>query len=567
MRRATQQTKLVETSSYLVGLAVPHLRDAHPDAASTCEEYSRGEALACDFTGIMAQLNHQGVHARVGQVVGYRPGDHIEVLIELPASASVPSVLGKNGLMNGWYADLSLGHRYSHDTETGVVVKSALEVSLCREGARDGSHITEFFPSQRLLHCQNTDSLATFARRWEYPAPPPVAGDVDSTPALRQYVDDVLWPLVRERRQGLLKETGYIAASKAHRTSRVMSTIETVKTDAAPIETPPAAVVVSAVPEPTLEEKTLEYIAKLESQCKALQEAEVKASADRAREENERRIVQFKTAIDMAIGNMDGLSDATRAELKALHHSTIEAAKNASIAEQEAARDKSLGDLVLCSKALNEGKAAARIGNKFGDALYARIMATSATQEMMAAKNPQFELPAEPPAKASKVEGEVAASRHTVATVVEQEEITTSKPGWAGAAFRASLACQAGEASVNVPSYADLARGGYKAITAGVTRRSRDRNGNPIQIVEREYALRYDTPAPLGLKELAPVFHADLIDGLRFDGLFENGVKVRALPYTSTVHDSAINVAKTIESSWNQAPSQGFRLNGSMSTH
>ena len=73
--------RLNDASSYFVGIAVPNLRDEHPDEQSLRQEYSQHDAADSDFTGLDVWLNHAGAATRVGSVVGYRVDENAETVI------------------------------------------------------------------------------------------------------------------------------------------------------------------------------------------------------------------------------------------------------------------------------------------------------------------------------------------------------------------------------------------------------------------------------------------------------------------------------------------------------
>lgn len=227
---------LNESSTYLLGYAMGYVVPQHQTDASACTEYTMDEALSISMKGIGSEVEHGGPWTTVGEVAGYRPmPEHgkVEVLLEFPPSDSPHSIYAKNSLLSAYYCDLSLQHEFGTDDATGRIKKTAIEVSICREGARPGSHIVELFPSQALLNCQTHEFLRIFANRYGYPAPPPLPGFEDEeqlklasvveSKVLDDYVNKTLWPRVAQRRKWLLALNGYIRASKAHKTNSAMS--------------------------------------------------------------------------------------------------------------------------------------------------------------------------------------------------------------------------------------------------------------------------------------------------------------------------------------------------------
>lgn len=229
---------LNEPSTYVLGYAMGYTVPRHQTDASACTEYTMDEALAISMKGIGSEIEHGGPWTTIGEVVGYRPmPEHgkVEVLIEFPPSDSPHSIYAKNSLLSAHYCDLSLQHEFGLDDTTGRIKKRVIEVSVCREGARAGSHIIELFPSQALLNCQTHEFLRIFANRYGYPAPPQLSGFADDeqlklasvveSKELDNYVNNTLWPRVAQRRKALLVLNGYIRASKAHKTNSAMSSV------------------------------------------------------------------------------------------------------------------------------------------------------------------------------------------------------------------------------------------------------------------------------------------------------------------------------------------------------
>ena len=227
--------KLNESSTYVMGFAMGYVVPKHHSIASTCTEYTMQEALKINMTGIGSEVEHGGEGTNVGTVVGYRPVpslNKVEVLIELPASSCLYATHVKNQILGQLLTELSLQHAFSPD-ENGGIEKTEIEVSFCQAGAREGSFVTEVFPSNMLLNCQTHGILRLFAARYGYPLPPDLpnmdagqmqmAGVLESR-ELDDYVNKTLWPRVAMRRQALLKLNGYISASKTQITKTNMAT-------------------------------------------------------------------------------------------------------------------------------------------------------------------------------------------------------------------------------------------------------------------------------------------------------------------------------------------------------
>jgi len=398
--------QLNEDCSYLAGWAVPNLLDEHAEKMSAANEYSKEEGARSDFRGIDTWIEHKGERSRIGVVRGYQSGDHIETVLEMPPDSSIASIWGKNGLFFGHFKDLSLQHRWSSYKGSNEVTKEALEVSICKEGARDGSHITQFYPSRRLLNCQSAMSLAAYAERYGYPAPPELPGvshddlrwhDVRNTPALAEYVEHILGPAVQSRRTSLLKLSGYIAASRAHKATTEtpmasamtnalagagntpapslpqtpafnMTPATALAAAATPAATPqqqptpqqPAATPAAqpaqqpkpgttttttvgasdAMVEDTEEsriavlERVGKELAELTAENARLQQSLVAASNNAKKAELEREEAEIKTKIDYMIDNTDAWPEATQASVRSLAEGKILMARERTPAER-----------------------------------------------------------------------------------------------------------------------------------------------------------------------------------------------------------------------------------------
>lgn len=610
--------KLNDTSTYLTGYAMGYLVDAHVDNESVCREYTPYEALSVDFKGIGSEMEHQGSRFNIGTVAGYRPGkDRAEVLVELPESDSVESIYGKNSLISGRYADLSLQHYYLHDPTTNTVTKHAIEVSVCREGAREGSHITELYPSQSLLNSQTHEFLRLFASRYAYPAPPDLPNmtteekgqaDVFRSPELRAYVNQTLWPLVKARRDALLRLSGYITASKLHKTKPPMSapqqpiaanagqqqtpvvanaesTIDSIVADlgnataSSTIVTPPVLGTTLASA-PTGEQKTATIVspafennamavdngaadaAKLNNKAmleqikreldnKNQQIAELTAKANMASKmaadaEKKRQQVELKSKFDTFIGRCDKIwTERERSSKKDETDNYFKAAELMSSEQADSYLKERFEGLVACAKRDEKDKvahakrvAAARAVAETVDA-EEEMMLRGLWQNVVASKNnnnvnviPQPQLKAfqstssivdaalseladtaddlEPSAKKSVIStsadsGIVAASAKSSVATAALPSVVPGADGWAGEAYKQSLAAQAGLDIISVPSLAELKRGGY-APNTGVVRKSAQFAGKFAS-----FQPRFNEEHQIGLKQWNPQLHNDFL--------------------------------------------------------
>lgn len=604
--------KLTDTSTYLTGYAMGYLVDAHADNESVCREYTPYEALSVDFKGIGSEMEHQGSRFNIGTVVGYRPGkDRVEVLIELPESDSVESIYGKNSLISGRYADLSLQHYYLHDPTTNTVTKHAIEVSVCREGAREGSHITELYPSQSLLNSQTYEFLRLFASRYAYPAPPDLPdmtteerqqADVFRSPELRAYVNQTLWPLVKARRDALLRLSGYITASKLHKTKPPMSapqqsvaatptiatppvtanaesTIDSIVADLGNAATPPV-IGTTLASAPTGEQKTATIVSpaidnnamavdnaaadaaklnnkvmleqiKRELDNKNQQIAELTAKVNMASKmaadaEKKRQQVELKSKFDTFIGRCDKIwTERERTSKKDETDNYFKAAERMSSEEADSFLKERFEGLVACAKRDEKDKivhakrvAAARAVAETVDA-EEEMMLRGLWQNVVASKNnnnvnviPQPQLKPfqstssivdaalseladaaddlEPSAKKSVIStsadsGIVAASAKSSVTTPSLPSVVPGADGWAGEAYKQSLAAQAGLDIISVPSLAELKRGGY-APNTGVVRKSAQFQGKFAS-----FQPRFNEEHQIGLKQWNPQLHNDFL--------------------------------------------------------
>lgn len=661
MQAQEPQFSINETSSYVVGYAVPNLREEHTTDESLCKEYTKDESVECDFRGILSELNHQGVRAIVGGVVGYQAADDIETVIELPANVTAPSVLSKNGLMFGLYKDLSLQHGWKRNRDSGTVSKTAIEVSLCKEGAREGSHITEFYPSRPLLNVQSHKSIEAFANRYKYPAPPTLHdvapadlafADVHNSPEMAQYVDNILWPLVYARRQRLLKSKGYIAASKLHKSSTITTMASTPAAAAIPTATPivsattpsstatpvvetpaqtPAAVPATptstlanafgmaqqpqaAKPGPTvtsppvvetnnamaedLPEDRMAVLTnlskKMDEQAKLLhqqQEALVAASKDREMfeaekkryetEKTERELADYKTQVDMLIGNTDAWDIATQSLIKNQAHQSLELNRSRSPSERRQLFEQQFNELVACSKQAQQAIVPqSRMGvqrpvsNNQWASQQEHDLAIKLTQQTMVQKNSKqfstfpppvpFNTSAQPSQGASasnddSIEqsskrgavatdnGTVAASRTTITSAPLVPEVTQGSEGWAGKCFKLSIEAQSGEDRIVIPSQTDLQKGGIKTVMTGFTRKSKAADGTWVKTNDVNLEDRFTEAKPFGLKEYDPAFYNDLMTTVKTGVLTINGKRGAPVAYDQTVRDRCINDARHFE--------------------
>jgi hypothetical protein len=223
---ATRLTTLDPNASYLTAIVLPNVVDQHSSLDSREKEFDMEDVMKRhDFTGLPARLNHNDVWRDVGWVDGYRPGKNTEVLIRLEPSDDVESLFASNALANGYYRGVSLGHEYTTSVSSSVcggldVRKEGVEISLCSQGRRDGSVISQFFPSLGILLTQDRVGLERFASIYRYPEPPAIGDEfqhASDVPELRAYVERALYPTVARRRNDLLKSAGYIAASRHHK--------------------------------------------------------------------------------------------------------------------------------------------------------------------------------------------------------------------------------------------------------------------------------------------------------------------------------------------------------------
>lgn len=656
---------LNETSSYVVGWSVPYLYDRHESEQSEKEEFTIGESIECDFRGLPAELEHEGARAMVGTIVGHRPGDAIETLIELPASGDKMAILAKNGLSFTRYSDFSLRHRWERDRSTGRITKTAMEVSLCEEGARPGSHISQFYPSKRLLHCFNLASLQAFTARYDYTPPPPIENrledlkfaDVDNTPELAAYVRDVLWPEVHARRQTLLKEAGYIAGSRKHKTTtEPMSTAATNAASATAAPTQSAAAnTASAVPTPTIniaatpsailnpaasaltttapslpppmkadalgaamigtpalaipaatvgagaaaaagsgsamaedtpldamtEQSRIDLWNRAQNKMDGLtaevaaankkvadMQAQLEAAnRDKLQAELARRETEAKTQIDMLLDNHDGLSDEERRSTKEQYNKKLELYRGSNadqykqlvgleVAQLQGTIAASKRNAALMSQAQQRPTAyAPKQWASRTEFELARQIAGPATAHIINEKN--FGRISNPPGSASIAdepaardeqqaakkaaigndEGVVSASArgHTVVAhntgQTPEPQVTQDTKGWAGICFRMSLAEQAGQATIIVPSQEQMMRGGSVATETNVVRRHKRADGSTVSVPEIELRERFENEKPWDLNDYDPQIVQDIKAAL-YTGVFHrHGKPQQALPY------------------------------------
>ena len=272
-------------------VVLPDLPDKNTDLFAKKTEYTKEQAKQIDLTGIPILVEHKEQLGRVGETIAYAVRDgssnfgaRAEVLFVIDGDRDACDSahrmrldFQRNALMNGAHRDVSLGHAYqtiplpsgmykaSSDGEPApdcLIRKSALEISTCAAGKRDGSHILAYLPCAETLRNATERAVRMFCAQHNYVPPPPVSNGADWS----RHVEDVIAQVDRRREQLLSREVvGYHRASSgASETievrmpwhfvkasaSAVLSTESTVAPTAALATTAPAATLPDSDPAP-----------------------------------------------------------------------------------------------------------------------------------------------------------------------------------------------------------------------------------------------------------------------------------------------------------------------------
>jgi hypothetical protein len=131
-------------SAVFVARVLPECAEAAGDLREMAEEFEAGEADELRLAGLPIHLEHND-ELVVGTVEREWMQGNNKMILGRVHGSNFSSQLACEGLDNGWLADVSLQHSYtlySMPGEGGLVLsKRPIEVSLCAEGAREGSHV------------------------------------------------------------------------------------------------------------------------------------------------------------------------------------------------------------------------------------------------------------------------------------------------------------------------------------------------------------------------------------------------------------------------------------------
>jgi hypothetical protein len=230
-------TALDPNRSYVYGIALPNVRERHPDEMSRKKEYDKIEIHDIDMTGIDMRANHKedDEMARIGEIVAYEPLENEARVLGVLDDDEFEGRYGEAASMIDHYGSMSLSHRYQQlatysasstpalPQQELVTSKTALEVSLCKVPARPGAEVMQVCPSQSALLRQPREFLRRFAVRYNYPLPPDVPNEpkFDSskfvttrvalnTPVLEHYVRQTLSPLVQQRLHDVVNNAKFV---------------------------------------------------------------------------------------------------------------------------------------------------------------------------------------------------------------------------------------------------------------------------------------------------------------------------------------------------------------------
>jgi hypothetical protein len=227
--------------SYVYGIAVPNIRPEHPTVRSMQYEWDQFDIADVDMTNLPVLANHKEHMEPVGYIAAYEPLKHeARVLMALNPHTFFGN-FAENAVATDVYGSMSLSHDFRTKSTVAAsssatlpdgrvdsarpadvtVRKTAIEVSLCKEPARKGAKVLEYCPSKEAMLNQPREFLRRFAVKYGYPEPPVVpqhpraVGFVTTqiarnTPALYEYVEKQLTPLVQQRLAGVVSNAKFM---------------------------------------------------------------------------------------------------------------------------------------------------------------------------------------------------------------------------------------------------------------------------------------------------------------------------------------------------------------------
>lgn len=213
---------------YVYGTVLPNLYEQPGELNDCWNEFTIEDGKRVDLTGLPVLVNHQEQVQCVGRVVGYEIGRvtasapspsssvnpaserfeqegsvHARVLLALDKKEpnTFMAQYVRNALANGYYRGLSLQHHYEAMPHKRLVLKTPVEVSLCREGLRPDSVIHDYFPSRRTLENMDDEHLRDFVRHYKHDngSGGAVLASSDATSSKQVYIDDFCRSVLQKR--------------------------------------------------------------------------------------------------------------------------------------------------------------------------------------------------------------------------------------------------------------------------------------------------------------------------------------------------------------------------------
>ncbi len=233
--------QLNDDRDYLIGIILPSLLDEPLEEGDIAGHFTASESKKLQLQSLPAKLNHaNGEKYEIGTVLASAStGVSGRVLMELNADGPQAAYASKS-IAAGHYRGLSLGHgfhkRFS-DSGGQYVRKQAREVSVCQRGARPGSVIEQFFPSERTLANLNDADLRTMVSLYDYERE--MADQSVAANSRPQYIRK-LHKLVKQRRNKLIAQNNLEPSARNRQTPLPNYTVasiymsETAEANAAP---------------------------------------------------------------------------------------------------------------------------------------------------------------------------------------------------------------------------------------------------------------------------------------------------------------------------------------------
>ena len=197
---------IMSRPDYLVATALPYMQLVHEDESDDrWKNFTVEDARQLYLDGLPLLINHNdgdvineetGERAPLIEIGRIRAstvtGANAKILATIDPRSSEDATYASNAIAKGSYEDVSLGHGVAIDVRhaaDGIVtyIKTPREVSVCKRGARYGSHIDTFCPGR-----------ATIERLVEH-APDDLAAMVDRHGYKQQLIDLGVEPTDKKR--------------------------------------------------------------------------------------------------------------------------------------------------------------------------------------------------------------------------------------------------------------------------------------------------------------------------------------------------------------------------------